>query len=100
MSNRAPSLPANFSSEALPFYRRNKFTNLIVTPQLSQPYFQEIPVMIQMFSLLRALMACALLIFILQSGALAQQTAKTKAARIDEVMSLANKYRLFNGAVS
>ena len=56
--------------------------------------------MIQMFSVrLRALMACALLIFILQSGALAQQPAKTKAARIDEVMSLANKYRLFNGAV-
>jgi CubicO group peptidase (beta-lactamase class C family) len=56
--------------------------------------------MIQMFSLrLRTLMACALLIFILQSGALAQQSAKTKAARIDEVMTLANKYRLFNGSV-
>ena len=56
--------------------------------------------MIQMLSLrLRSLIPCALLIVILQSGAFAQQTAKTKAARIDEVMSLANKYRLFNGAV-
>ena len=56
--------------------------------------------MIQMFAMrLRALLACALLIFILQSSALAQQPAKTKAARIDEVMTLANKYRLFNGAV-
>ena len=56
--------------------------------------------MIQMLSLrLRAVLACALLIFILQSGALGQQTAKTKAAQINEVMTLANKYRLFNGSV-
>lgn len=56
--------------------------------------------MIQMLSLrLRAVLACALLIFIIQSGALGQQTAKTKAAQIDEVMTLANKYRQFNGSV-
>ena len=56
--------------------------------------------MIQTLSLrLRAVLACALLIFVLQSGALAQQTAKTKAAKIDEMMMLASKYRLFNGSV-
>ncbi|MDQ3473877.1 MAG: serine hydrolase [Acidobacteriota bacterium] len=45
-------------------------------------------------------MACALLVFISQGGALAQQqAAKTKSAKIDEVMNLANKYRLFNGSV-
>ncbi len=49
---------------------------------------------------LRTLLACALLVFILQGGVFAQQqAAKTKSARIDEVMSLANKYRQFNGAV-
>ncbi len=41
---------------------------------------------------LRTLLACALLVFIIQGGALAQQqAAKTKSARIDEVMNLANK---------
>ncbi|HEX4900494.1 MAG TPA: serine hydrolase [Pyrinomonadaceae bacterium] len=56
--------------------------------------------MIQMLSLrLRAVLACALLIFIIQGGALGQQTAKTKAAQIAEVMTLANKYRQFNGSV-
>ena len=49
---------------------------------------------------LRTLLACALLVFIIHGGALAQQqAAKTKSARIDEVMNLANKYRLFNGSV-
>ena len=49
---------------------------------------------------LRALLACAILAFILQGAAFAQQqAAKTKSAKIEEVMSLANNYRLFNGAV-
>lgn len=47
----------------------------------------------------RALVVCALIILALQSNALAQQTNSTKAAKIDEVMTLANKYRLFNGSV-
>src|SRR5688572_9213034 len=48
----------------------------------------------------RNLLACALLIIILQGAGFAQQqAAKTKSAKIDEVMSLANKYRQFNGAV-
>jgi CubicO group peptidase (beta-lactamase class C family) len=57
--------------------------------------------MIQMLSLrLRALLVCAMLVFALQSDAFAQQPAtKSKAAKIDEVMTLANKYRLFNGSV-
>ncbi len=54
---------------------------------------------------IRALLSCALLILILQSLAFAQkpkplaQSPSPKAAKIDEVMTLANKYRLFNGAV-
>ena len=35
----------------------------------------------------------------LQSAAHSQPTAKDKAAKIDEVMTAANKYRLFNGSV-
>jgi len=35
----------------------------------------------------------------LQSAALGQHTAQEKAAKIDEVMRAANKYRLFNGSV-
>jgi CubicO group peptidase (beta-lactamase class C family) len=57
--------------------------------------------MIPNFSLrVRTLLACALLVFVLQGVAFAQQqAAKTKSAKIEEVMNLANKYRLFNGSV-
>src|SRR6185503_5348131 len=54
---------------------------------------------------IRALLSCAFLVFILQSFAFAQkpkplaQSTSPKAAKIDEVMTLANKYRLFNGSV-
>ncbi len=41
----------------------------------------------------KSLVVCALMLLVLQSGALAQD----KAAKIDEVLTLANKYRLFNG---
>ena len=53
----------------------------------------------------RALLSSVLLILIIQSGALAQRPKplatqpSAKAAKIDEVMSLANKYKLFNGSV-
>lgn len=51
----------------------------------------------------RALLSCVLLVLILQGAALAQHASarhpSPKAAKIDEVMTLANKYRLFNGAV-
>jgi CubicO group peptidase (beta-lactamase class C family) len=46
----------------------------------------------------RALVACALVLFALQ-GVAVSQTAESKAAKIDEVMTTANKYRLFNGSV-
>ena len=56
--------------------------------------------MIRTFTLqTRALLVCGLILLTLQTGALAQKVAKTKAAQIDEVMTLANKYRLFNGSV-
>lgn len=47
----------------------------------------------------RALVVCALIILSLQTAAVAQQASSTKAAKIDEFMTLANKYRLFNGSV-
>ena len=47
----------------------------------------------------RGLVVLALLILALQSAAFAQQKRSTKAAKIDEFMTLANKYRLFNGSV-
>ena len=51
----------------------------------------------------RTLLLCALLVFAGQSAAVAQKAkalAKaSKAAQIDEVMTLANKYKLFNGSV-
>ncbi|HEU4478631.1 MAG TPA: serine hydrolase [Pyrinomonadaceae bacterium] len=47
----------------------------------------------------RALVVCALIILSLQAAAVAQQAGSTKAAKIDEFMTLANKYRLFNGSV-
>jgi len=56
--------------------------------------------MIRKFTLqARTLLLCALVAIALQAGAFAQQTAPTKAAKIDEVMTLANKYRLFNGSI-
>ncbi len=46
-----------------------------------------------------ALVVCAMLLAI-QGGVLAQdKAAQAKVAKIDEVMSTANKYRLFNGSV-
>ena len=42
-----------------------------------------------------ALVACAIILLAVQSSVLAQD----KAAKIDEVMTAANKYRLFNGSV-
>ena len=42
-----------------------------------------------------ALVACAIVLLAVQSSVLAQD----KAAKIDEVMTAANKYRLFNGSV-
>ena len=47
----------------------------------------------------RALAVCAMVLAI-QTGVTAQDTAaQAKAAKIDEVMATANKYRLFNGSV-
>ncbi len=46
-----------------------------------------------------SLFACAMILLALQGAALGQQTARDKAAKIDEVMTAANKYRLFNGSV-
>lgn len=54
---------------------------------------------------IRAVLSGALLVLILQSYAFAQkpkplaQSSSPKVAKIDEVMTLANKYRLFNGSV-
>lgn len=54
---------------------------------------------------IRAVLSGALLVLILQSYAFAQkpkplaQPSSPKVAKIDEVMTLANKYRLFNGSV-
>ncbi|MBA3570951.1 MAG: serine hydrolase, partial [Pyrinomonadaceae bacterium] len=47
----------------------------------------------------RALVVCATILVALQSAALGQHTAQDKPAKIDEVMTAANKYRLFNGSV-
>lgn len=56
--------------------------------------------MIRTFTLqTRTLLLCAVILLALQTGAFGQKVAKTKAAQIDEVMTLANKYRLFNGSV-
>ena len=46
----------------------------------------------------RALVICAMILVALQSAALGQHTAQEKAAKIDEVMTAAHKYRLFNGS--
>lgn len=50
-------------------------------------------------ALVLSLTACALILFALQGRVPAQTSAQTKAAKIDEVMTAANKYRLFNGSV-
>ena len=50
-------------------------------------------------ALKRALMLCALILVSLPSAALAQNTTQSKATKIDEVMTAASKYRLFNGSV-
>jgi len=42
---------------------------------------------------------CALIILACQSLALSQNTAPSRAAKIDEVMTAASKHRLFNGSV-
>lgn len=49
-------------------------------------------------ALARAMIVCAMILVALQSPALSQQTAQEKAAKIDEVMTAAQKYRLFNGS--
>ena len=49
-------------------------------------------------ALAQALIVCAMILFTLQGYGLAQSQSQ-KSARIDEVMTLANKYRLFNGSV-
>src|SRR5688500_11842606 len=49
-------------------------------------------------ALARAMIICAMILVALQGHALAQSQSQ-KAAKIDEVMTLANKYRLFNGSV-
>ncbi|HWN09169.1 MAG TPA: serine hydrolase [Pyrinomonadaceae bacterium] len=46
-----------------------------------------------------SIVGCALVILACQSLAFTQNTAPSKAAKIDEVMTAANKYRLFNGSV-
>lgn len=46
-----------------------------------------------------SLVACAVIAFTCQLQVVAQKPAQSKAARIDAVMTAANKYRLFNGSV-
>src|SRR5688500_13531842 len=48
--------------------------------------------------LARAIIVCAMILAGLQGHALAQSQSQ-KAAKIDELMTQANKYRLFNGSV-
>ena len=47
----------------------------------------------------RAFLVCAIITLALQSAAYSQPASKDKASKIDEVMTAANKYRLFNGSV-
>lgn len=49
-------------------------------------------------TLARAIVLCAMILLALQGQAPAQSQPQ-KAAKIDELMTLANKYRLFNGSV-
>lgn len=46
-----------------------------------------------------ALIVCTLLVLATHGVALSQVSSSEKAKKIDEVLSLANKYRLFNGSV-
>ena len=46
----------------------------------------------------RSLLVCAVIVFAFQSVVLGQLTSQEKAAKIAEVMTTANKYRLFNGS--
>ncbi len=46
-----------------------------------------------------SIVGCALIILACQSLTLSQNTATSRAAKIDEVMTAASKYRLFNGSV-
>lgn len=52
----------------------------------------------QSAALARTLTVCAIILLTLQIQGLAQSQSQ-KAAKIEEVMTLANKYRLFNGSV-
>lgn len=47
----------------------------------------------------RITLLCALLVAVFQTSAVAQKQAQDKTAQIDQVMTLANKFRLFNGSV-
>ena len=47
----------------------------------------------------RALIACALVVLATHGVALSQSSSSDKARKIDEVLSTANKYHLFNGSV-
>lgn len=47
----------------------------------------------------RVIALCVAAVLSLQAAAYAQKAAQTKAEKIDEVMTQANKYRLFNGSV-
>lgn len=50
-------------------------------------------------ALSRAIIVCALIVSAFQSAAWAQNNEQNKAAKIDEVMTAANRHRLFNGSV-
>src|SRR5688572_4857471 len=50
------------------------------------------------FNRTRELLVCVMLVLSVQAVALSQSTKSDKAAKIDEVLALANKYKLFNGS--
>lgn len=51
------------------------------------------------FNRTRELVVCAILVLAVHSTAFSQVSTSDRARKIDEVLSLANKYHLFNGAV-
>ncbi len=51
------------------------------------------------FKRTREIVVCAMLVLAAHAVALSQVSSSDKARKIDEVLSLANKYRLFNGSV-
>ena len=51
------------------------------------------------FNRTRELVVCAVLVVVTHGVALSQVSSSDKARKIDEVLSLANKYHLFNGSV-